>query len=47
LAIPAPEDKTYHIWVIENDVSKPGGLFETRGEWVATSVETPWTGPTP
>jgi anti-sigma-K factor RskA len=41
---PVPEDKTFQIWVIENDVPKPGGLFETGEEWVVTSVETPLDG---
>jgi anti-sigma-K factor RskA len=38
---PVPEDRTFQIWVIENDVPKPGGHFETRGERVATIIETP------
>jgi anti-sigma-K factor RskA len=41
---PVPEDKTFQIWVIENDFPKPGGLFETREEWVVTSVEIPLDG---
>jgi anti-sigma-K factor RskA len=41
---PVPEDKTFQIWVIENDVSKPGGLFATREEWVVTSVDIPLDG---
>jgi anti-sigma-K factor RskA len=41
---PVPEDKTFQIWVIENDVPKPGGLFETREEWVVTSVGIPLDG---
>jgi anti-sigma-K factor RskA len=36
-----PEDRTYQIWVIEDDVPKPGGLFEPRGEQVAAVVEEP------
>ncbi len=39
-----PENKTFQIWVIENGVPKPGGLFETGEEWVVTSVETPLDG---
>jgi anti-sigma-K factor RskA len=38
---PVPEEKTFQIWVIENDVPKAGGLFEPREEWVVTSVEIP------
>jgi anti-sigma-K factor RskA len=38
---PVPEDRTFQIWVIENDVPKPGGHFETGEEWVATIIETP------
>jgi anti-sigma-K factor RskA len=41
---PVPENKTFQIWVIENDVQKPGGLFETGEEWVVTSIETPLDG---
>jgi anti-sigma-K factor RskA len=41
---PVPEEKTFQIWVIENDVAKAGGLFETREEWVATRVEIPLDG---
>ena len=36
-----PEDRAYQIWVIEDDVPKPGGLFEPRGEHVAAVVEMP------
>jgi anti-sigma-K factor RskA len=39
-----PEDRTFQIWVIENDASRPGGLFEIREEWVVTRVETPLDG---
>ena len=38
---PVPADKTFQIWVIQNNVPKPGGLFESREEWVVTSVEIP------
>jgi anti-sigma-K factor RskA len=41
---PVPEDKTFQIWVIQNNVPKPGGLFESREEWVVTSVEIPVNG---
>jgi anti-sigma-K factor RskA len=41
---PVPENKTLQIWVIKNDVPKPGGLFEPREEWVVTSVEIPLDG---
>ena len=36
-----PEDRTYQIWVIEDDVPKPSGLFEPRGEQVAAVVDEP------
>ena len=38
---PAPEGKTYQIWVIEEDVPKPGGLFEPKQDSVAAVVEHP------
>ncbi len=38
---PVPEGKTYQIWVIEDDVPKPGGLFEPGGGSVAAVVEHP------
>jgi anti-sigma-K factor RskA len=41
---PVPEEKTFQIWVIENNVRKAGGLFEQREEWVVTSVEIPLDG---
>jgi anti-sigma-K factor RskA len=41
---PVPEDKTYQIWVIEDDVPKPGGLFKPRGDSVAAVVEHPLGG---
>jgi Anti-sigma-K factor rskA len=41
---PVPEEKTYQIWVIENDVPKPSGLFEPKKEWVAVVVENPLDG---
>jgi anti-sigma-K factor RskA len=40
---PVPEEKTYQIWVIENDVPKPSGLFEPRQDSVAV-VERPLDG---
>jgi anti-sigma-K factor RskA len=41
---PVPEDKTFQIWVIENDVPKPSGLFEPTDKRVAIVVETPVDG---
>ena len=41
---PVPEGKTYQIWVIEDDVPKPSGLFEPADGTVATVVETPLKG---
>jgi anti-sigma-K factor RskA len=41
---PVPEEKTFQIWVIQNNVPKPGGLFEQREEWVVTSIEIPVNG---
>ena len=38
---PIPEEKTYQIWVIEDDVPKPSGLFEPRQDSVAAIVENP------
>ena len=38
---PVPEEKTYQIWVIEDDVPKPSGLFEPREDSVAVVVEHP------
>ena len=35
---PVPEGKTYQIWVIEDDVPKPGGLFEPKDEEVIVVV---------
>jgi anti-sigma-K factor RskA len=36
---PVPEGKTYQIWVIEEDVPKPSGLFEPGRGSVAAVVE--------
>ena len=41
---PVPEDKTYQIWVIEDDVPKPSGLFEPNRDSVAAVVEHPLKG---
>ena len=41
---PAPEGKTYQIWVIKGDTPQPSGLFEPRGESVAAVVENPVEG---
>ena len=38
---PVPEGKTYQIWVIEDDVPKPSGLFELKQDSVAAVVEHP------
>ncbi len=38
---PVPEGKTYQIWVIENDVPQPSGLFEPSEGSVAAVVEHP------
>ncbi len=38
---PVPEDKTYQIWVIEDDIPKPSGLFEPGEGSVAAVVEHP------
>jgi anti-sigma-K factor RskA len=38
---PVPEEKTFQIWVVQNDVRKAGGLFEPRERWVVTRVEIP------
>jgi anti-sigma-K factor RskA len=36
---PVPEDRTCQIWVIENDVPKPSGLFEPKEGPIAVVVE--------
>jgi len=41
---PVPEGKTYQIWVIEDDVPKPGGLFKPGQDSVAAIVERPLGG---
>jgi anti-sigma-K factor RskA len=41
---PAPEGKTYQIWVIKGDTPKPSGLFDSRGDSVAAVVENPVEG---
>jgi anti-sigma-K factor RskA len=38
---PVPEGKTYQIWVIEDDVPKPSGLFESSEDSVAAVVKHP------
>ena len=38
---PAPEDRTYQVWVIEGDDPQPSALFEPREEPVAAVVEDP------
>jgi anti-sigma-K factor RskA len=41
---PVPEGKTYQIWVIEDGVPKPGGLFKPRQDSAAAVVEHPLEG---
>jgi anti-sigma-K factor RskA len=41
---PVPGEKTFQIWVIEDNVPKGSGLFEPRKEWVAVVVENPLGG---
>ena len=41
---PAPEGKTYQIWVIKGETPEPSGLFEPRGDSVAAVVENPVKG---
>ena len=41
---PVPEGKTYQIWVIEDDIPKPSGLFEPKQDSVAAVVEHPLEG---
>jgi anti-sigma-K factor RskA len=41
---PVPEGKTYQIWVIEDEVPKPSGLFKPRRDSVAAIVEHPLGG---
>ena len=41
---PAPEGKTYQIWVIKGDTPQPSGLFEPKGGSIAAVVETPVEG---
>jgi anti-sigma-K factor RskA len=41
---PVPEDKTYQIWVIEDDAPQPSGLFEPSEESVAAVVKYPLGG---
>ena len=41
---PVPEDKIYQVWVIEDDVPKPSGLFEPGQDPVAVVVVHPMEG---
>jgi anti-sigma-K factor RskA len=41
---PLPEEEALQIWVIEDDVPKPGGLFEPKDEEVIVVVEAPLDG---
>src|SRR3712207_4277859 len=36
---PLPEEKTFQIWVIEDEVPRPSGVFEVREDEVAIVVE--------
>jgi anti-sigma-K factor RskA len=39
-----PKDRTFQIWIIDDDVPKPSGLFETREDPVATVIDQPLNG---
>jgi anti-sigma-K factor RskA len=39
-----PEDRTMQIWVIKDDVPKPSGLFDPKGEIVAAAITHPLRG---
>jgi anti-sigma-K factor RskA len=41
---PVPEEKTFQIWIIVNDVPRPSGLFETKDDPVATVIDRPLRG---
>jgi anti-sigma-K factor RskA len=41
---PVPENRTMQIWVIEDDVPKPSGLFEPKDKTVAAVVTKPLRG---
>ena len=41
---PAPEGKTYQIWVIKGDTPQPSGIFEPKGDSIAAVVEKPVEG---
>ena len=41
---PVPKDKTLQIWVIEDNVAKPSGLFEPKEESIVVAVGTPLDG---
>jgi anti-sigma-K factor RskA len=41
---PVAEDKTFEIWVIENDVPKPSGLFEPNQGPVVVALKNPVEG---
>jgi len=36
---PVPEEKTFQIWIIEDGVPQPSGLFETEEDPVATVIQ--------
>ena len=35
---PVPEDRTLQIWVIHNDVPRPSGLFDPKGNMTAATI---------
>ena len=41
---PVPEDRSMQIWVIKNDVPKPSGLFNPKGELVVAAITHPLRG---
>ena len=41
---PVPEEKTFQIWIIDDRVPQPSGLFETREDPVATVIDQPLSG---
>jgi anti-sigma-K factor RskA len=41
---PVPKEKTFQIWIIDDDVPQPSGLFETKEDPVATVIDQPLSG---
>lgn len=41
---PVPEGKSYQIWVIKDDIPRPSGIFEPKGDSIAAVVEKPVEG---